>query len=185
MKILLTGHTSSVGKPLCLHLDLQGHQVVGVSRQTGYDLTTADDVNKVINMSADFDHVINLANIGKAQSEILWGVHDLWKRLNKTGKIISIGTLATQVPYSLLKRIPVDMEMLGHKLALEKMHTELAFNQPFGQQPQSVLLRFANYGMKLGKRSNEPYTTAEQMNSIIDFVLATSTYISTLDFREI
>ena len=75
--------------------------------------------------------------------------------------------------------------MLSNKLLLEKLHNELSLRQPFGPQPQSVLVRFANFGRKEGKRSNEPYTNEEQMIRLINFLLEVDTYISTIDFRGI
>jgi hypothetical protein len=65
------------------------------------------------------------------------------------------------------------------------MHKELAYKQPFGNQPQSILIRFANYGQKPGHRDNEPFTRPDQMIKIIDFILESDTYISNIDFREI
>ena len=183
MKIILTGHTSPIGQVLYSHL-CKTYEVIGISRDTGYDLTNHDDISRAIGQSAMAQHFINLANV-PTQSDILYGVHAMWSRLGKEGKIISFGTLATEVSYELLKKIPVDMAMMANKLSLEKMHKELAFKQPFGGQPQSVLLRFANYGQKTDHRANEPFTSPEQMISIIDFVLKTDTYISALDFREL
>lgn len=183
MKILLTGHTSSVGQVLMQHF--RDHLVTGISRSTGYDLEKAKDRESIIQLAETYDHFINLANVGIAQSELLYGVYRSWQQLGKTGKIISFGTMATRVPFSLLKRIPIDTAMLGNKLTLEKIHHELSTETPFGEQPQSVLIRFANYGAKEGQRSNEPFTSPEQMTEILDFVLNSKTYISTIDFREI
>jgi len=183
MNLLMTGHTSSVGRALCEFY--KDHEIVGISRSSNFDLTDPADIEKVIALSLDCDHFINLANVGHSQCDLLYGVYRLWQENNKPGKIISFGTLATAAPFSLLKRIPVDMFMLGHKLSLEKIHAELSIETPFGPQPQSVLIRFANYGMKTDKRSNEPYSTEKQMTEIVDFVLKSNTYISSLDFREI
>jgi len=182
MKIILTGYTSPIGSILYNHLS-NTHQVIGIGRED-YDLLSFTDIDKLIEQSKTVDHFINLANI-PTQAEILYKVHTAWSELGKDGKIISFGTLATEVPHSLLQRIPIDMQMLASKLSLEKMHRELAFNKPFGIQPQSVLLRFANYGLKTNHRANEPSTTDKQITTIIDFVINNSTYVSSLDFREI
>jgi hypothetical protein len=183
MKIIITGHTSPIGKVLYSHLE-KTHEVIGISRSSGYDLLTQGDIDRVIEESKEADHFINLANI-QTQAEILYKVHKLWSSLGKEGKIINFGTLVTEVPHSLLQKIPVNMQMLANKLSLEKMHRELSLSKPFGSQPQSVLLRFANYGQKLNHRANEPFTSSEQMISMIEFILNSDTYISTLDFREI
>ena len=183
MKIILTGYTSLVGKVLYEHLS-KTHEVIGISRESGYDLLTQADIARVTTQSASADHFINLANI-ITQTDILYSIHTSWSQLGKEGKIINFGTLATEVPHSLLQRIPINMQMLANKLSLEKMHRELAFVTPFGSQPQSVLLRFANYGQKTDHRANEPFTSPEQIISMIEFIINSDTYISALDFREI
>jgi hypothetical protein len=160
------------------------HAVIGISTTNGYDLTTESAINKMLKITNDADYFLNIANIS-TQPDLLYKVYKSWNDTSNHGKIISFGTLATSVPFKLLEHIPVDMQMIANKLSLEKMHTELSLNQPFGKQPHSVLLRFANYGQKQGKRDNEPFTTASQMIEIVDFILETNTYISTLDFREI
>jgi len=183
MNVLITGHTSSIGSVLYNHLEKK-YNVVGASRSTGYDLSTYQGINNLLEVAKNSDHFINLANIN-SQTDLLYSVHSLWSETGKNGKIINFGTLATEVPYSLLKKIPVDMDMVARKLSLEKMHKELAYKQPFGLQPQSILIRFANYGKKLGNRDNEPFTSPEQMIRIIDFILESDTYISNIDFREL
>lgn len=182
MKILITGYTSPIGSVLTKELEKK-HIIVKVSRTTGYDLHK--DLTRIVKISEEVDHFFNLANVGNSQIKLLDNVYTCWERLGKPGKIISFGTLATSVTYDLLKKIPIDIDMLSHKLLLEKLHNELSLRLPFGPQPQSVLVRFANYGRKDGKRSNEPYTNEEQMIRMINFLLDVDTYISTVDFREI
>lgn len=182
MKILITGHTSNIGKVLFKHLERK-HSVTGISRTSGYDLHTR--IDDIVNMSINFDCVINLANVGTTQTKLLYLINKRWKEENKTGKIISFGSLITEVKFYLIENIEADYNMIASKLLLEKCHKEIVSEKPFGSQPQSVLLRFANYGKKEGFRDTEPYTSPEQMIKIVDDVLYSDTYISTLDFREI
>jgi len=186
MKLLITGHTSNVGSILAEHL--VEYEIFGVSRQTGFDLTKPEDIKRVIELSIEYDHFINLANVNHAQSHLLYGVYNLWKENSKRGKIISFGSLITSASSHLINKLPVEYNMLdyvGQKLILEKIHNELCFEKPFGSQPESILIRFANYGEKTGPRANEPYTTREQMIEVVDFALRSNTYVSTIDFREI
>lgn len=182
--ILVTGHTSRIGKILVEDLEML-YNVIGISRETGYDLNSDTDINRVVNLSSDVDHVLNLANVGISQTKLLQGIYDLWSSQGKCGKIISFGTLATAVPFELLKTISADTQMIANKLALEKMHNEVCLKKVFGKQPQSTLLRFANFGERTGDRIAEPYTTNRQMIDMVNFVLHSETYISTIDFREI
>jgi NAD(P)-dependent dehydrogenase (short-subunit alcohol dehydrogenase family) len=84
MKIIITGHTKGIGQAICLNLALQGHKVIGVSRTTGYDLTT--DVDRVVALAEGCDLFIN--NTGVAQEELLERLH------NKVGKMIVMGSIA-------------------------------------------------------------------------------------------
>ena len=69
-KIVLTGHTSPMGKELYAHLSKE-YEVIGVSRESGYDLTKQEDVEKVVDMALDADLFINLAHVGSTQSQLL------------------------------------------------------------------------------------------------------------------
>jgi hypothetical protein len=77
------------------------------------------------------------------------------------------------------------MEMISSKLLLEETHKQLQMKTLFGSQPQSILIRFMNYGAKTGSRASEPYTDENKMIEMFDFVLNSTSYISALDFREI
>ena len=184
MKILITGHTSRVGTVLVEHLE-KNHELIKVSRSTGYDLTVKEDRIRVIDESVSADCFFNLANVGTSQTDLLFEVYQRWQSLGKAGKIISAGTLATAIPYELLRQVSQDTSMVANKLALEKMHNELAFKVIFGKHVQSILIRFANFGERASDRSQEPYTTNEQLIEIIDFVLNSSSYISSIDFRTV
>jgi hypothetical protein len=177
MKILLTGHTSTVGKILAKHY--QSHELVLVSRSTGFDLTNESDLERVVELAKDVDCFINLANVGISQSLLLQRVHSIWTQNNHNGKIISFGTLAPSIPFELLLTVSVDTQMVANKLLLEKIHNELSLKKVFGPQPQTALIRFANYGDK------KPSTSEQQIIDAVDFVMKSSTYISALDFREI
>jgi hypothetical protein len=181
MKILLTGHTSNIGTVLADHF--QDHEVVLVSRATGFDLTQIEDINRVTELADNADCVINLANVGISQSLLLRNIYTRWQEKAHAGKIISIGSMATVASVDMLTKINAEFQMVANKLLLEKVHNELSTARPFGKQPQSTLLRFVNYGNR--DRNGEPCTTAEQMIGMIDYVINSDTYVSTLDFREI
>ena len=182
MNILITGHTSSIGSVLYEHLS-KNNYVTGISRATGYDLNY--DTEKITDLSVNYDCFINLANVGTTQSKLLYSINKRWQDRNKQGKIISFGSLITEVNFQLIENIKADYDMIASKLLLEKCHKEITSTKPFGAQPYSVLIRFANYGKKEGFRSTEPYTKPEQMIKIVDDILQTDTYISTIDFREV
>jgi hypothetical protein len=177
MKILLTGHTSNIGKEIAKHY--QKHEIIGVSRATGYDLTKQDDLLRIVDLAKDVDCFINLANVGISQSILLYAVHKSWKAINHTAKIISFGTLATAVPVSYLADLSLDLNMVSNKLLLDKLHAELCL--PVSNS-QSTIIRFANYGSKSKERANEPVATSKQITNVLDYILFSDVSATTIDF---
>jgi len=177
MKILLTGHTSSIGKEIVKHY--QAHEIVGVSKATGFDLTSQNDLLKVVELAKDVDCFINLANVGISQSTLLYAVYQSWKNSNHRAKIISFGTLATAVPVSHLANLSLDLNMVANKLLLDKLHSELCLPAAI---PQSTLIRFANYGTKSGNRSNDSAVNSKQITDVLDYILFSDVTLTTIDF---
>lgn len=85
MKCVITGHTTGLGKAMFEHFQQLGWEVIGVSRQTGYDLTT--DIDRVVELANSADLFINNANVDRAQFELLNAV-------NKNVKQIVLGSVA-------------------------------------------------------------------------------------------
>lgn len=86
MKIIITGHTIGVGKKIYDNFVNQGHEVIGISRTTGFDLNT--DIEKVIELSEGADLLINNAYVGEKQQELLERLH------NKVSMMIVMGSIA-------------------------------------------------------------------------------------------
>lgn len=87
MKIILTGHTSGVGKFLYDHLSKE-NEVIGISRTTGY--TLPNDIDKIIALSEGCDLFINNTYYGICQLTLLNKLH------NKVKKMIVLGSIAGQ-----------------------------------------------------------------------------------------
>lgn len=85
MKCVITGHTSGLGKAMHDAFKAADWEVIGVSRQTGYDLTT--DIDRVVELANSADLFINNANVGRAQ-------FDLLNAVNKNIKQIILGSVA-------------------------------------------------------------------------------------------
>ena len=58
-RILVTGHTGFVGKALCLRLQAEGYEVLGLSASSGYDLAETSALEKVPHQGVR--HVYHLA----------------------------------------------------------------------------------------------------------------------------
>jgi hypothetical protein len=87
MKIIITGHTSGVGKALYDHFS-KGHEVIGISRATGYNLLT--DVDKIVKLSQGCDLFINNTYANEVQLDLLEKLND------KVGMMIVMGSIAGQ-----------------------------------------------------------------------------------------
>ena len=57
MKIVITGHTRGIGKAFYDHFVNLGHEVVGVSRSTGFDIP--NDINRIVELATNCDLFVN------------------------------------------------------------------------------------------------------------------------------
>jgi glycosyltransferase involved in cell wall biosynthesis len=85
MKCVITGHTTGLGKAMYEAFKAAEWEVIGVSRQTGYDLNT--DISRVVDLVNGADLFINNANVNRAQFNLLNAV-------NKNVKQIVLGSVA-------------------------------------------------------------------------------------------
>ena len=69
MKVAITGHTRGLGKGLYDALLEQGHEVLGFSLSTGYNINTPEGANKIVEESKDVDLFINNAFSLNADTE--------------------------------------------------------------------------------------------------------------------
>jgi hypothetical protein len=88
MKIAITGHTSGLGLSIYNHFNQKPEFAVrGISRATGFDLTTdADEVIQLIK-SNNFDYFFNNAYVDGVQSKLL-------RELSEHTCVISSGSMA-------------------------------------------------------------------------------------------
>jgi NAD(P)-dependent dehydrogenase (short-subunit alcohol dehydrogenase family) len=115
MKIAITGHTRGLGLAISHQFTSAGHQVVGFSKSTGYDITK--DRSIILEQSNDCDIFVNNAYDMYdhfAQTELLKELVSRWENKNKL--IINIGSKCTiieeskQVSHPLLKDFLVNYE---------------------------------------------------------------------------
>jgi hypothetical protein len=122
MKIAITGHSAGIGQALAKVYESQGHEIIGLSRRNGYNIRS---IPKVAEKIEPCDLFINNAQVGFAQTELLYAVYKLWQGMpNK--KIINISTMMTLEPVSSLPGISM-IEYHNQKLALEEAHSQLLY----------------------------------------------------------
>jgi hypothetical protein len=116
MNIIITGHTSGLGLSIYNHFLQKPHCVVqGVSRATGYDLST--DLDKVVELvkASNCDYFFNNAYVDDAQTKLL-------RELSQHTCVISSGSMAADAAQ--IKSEPYYV----NKFALESTHRVIKKN---------------------------------------------------------
>lgn len=109
MKIAITGHTRGIGQAITQQLGASGHEIHGISKSNGYDLTFTEARDQAFDIINNSDVFINNCypmlrsrshRVGSwAPIELLYRVHEAWRgQANK--RIIVIGSLAIQQSYA-------------------------------------------------------------------------------------
>ena len=132
-KIAITGHSAGIGQAFAKIYKEQGHDVVGLSRRNGFNIR---NIPKLLGEIESCDIFINNAQIGFAQTELLFAVHQAWQGVpNK--QIISISTLMTSLPSSCIQ----GLDMLHYHV--QKTTLEEAIRQLRGLQdwPKLCLIK--------------------------------------------
>ena len=93
MKITITGGTAGIGLALAKQFETNGHEVVALSRRNGYNIRSLPKVAAIIEPC---DMFINNAQVGFAQTELLFEIWRRWEGQQKT--IINISTEMTSLP---------------------------------------------------------------------------------------
>lgn len=95
MKVAITGGTAGIGLALARQFELNGHEVVALSRRNGYNIRS---LPKVANMIEPCDIFVNNAQAGFAQTELLFDIWRRWEGQEKTIVNISTQMTAMTVP---------------------------------------------------------------------------------------
>jgi hypothetical protein len=132
-RIAITGHSAGIGQAFAKIYKEQGHEVVGLSRRNGFNIR---NIPKLLGEIESCDIFVNNAQIGFAQTELLFAVHQAWQGVpNK--QIISISTLMTSLPSSCIQ----GLDMLHYHV--QKTTLEEAVRQLRGLQdwPKLCLIK--------------------------------------------
>lgn len=112
MKIVITGHTSGLGKTLYDSLS-ERHDVLGLSRKNGHDLS----LDLCPFMIDNFDVYINNAYHGYAQVDLLYQIFN--KNKYRKCTIINVGSVSADGNRDTVNEYAI------HKAALEKACSQL------------------------------------------------------------
>ena len=87
MKIAITGHSKGIGKACADLFESEGHEIIGLSRSSGFDI---QQVNMCAMKIIPCDMFINNAYLGTSQSQLFEIVCNHWRGEYKT--IVNIGS---------------------------------------------------------------------------------------------
>lgn len=87
MKIAITGHTKGIGLAIKKYFENLGHEVIGFSRTSGYDLQLPENRNKLISLITDCDIFVNNA-YGDIENFQFILLETMFKEWHDTDKII-------------------------------------------------------------------------------------------------
>jgi len=163
MKIGITGHSAGIGKALHDIYQSQGHEIIGLSRRNGYNIRS---IPKIIAMIKDCDIFINNAQVGFAQTELLFALYKEWQGVaNK--KIVNISTFMTSEPLSSLPGLEMT-EYYVQKIALEEAIKQLRHNRDW---PKLCLIKPGAVATQPGQTSPRPYADVNVWaNRIVDIL---------------
>jgi hypothetical protein len=154
MKIAITGHSAGIGQALAKVYESQGHEILGLSRRNGYNIRS---IPKIIDKVEPCDMFINNAQVGFAQTELLYGIYKKWQGIaNK--KIINISSMMTLEPISPLPGIDM-IEYHTQKLTLEEAHRQLLHLHNIW--PKLCLVKPGATATQPGQTSPYPYADVD------------------------
>ncbi len=164
MKIAITGHSAGIGKALAEIYKSKGYEVIGLSRRNGYNIRS---IPKIVSVVKECDILVNNAQAGFAQTELLFAMFKEWQGKENT-KIINISTLMTAEPVSPLPGIEMT-EYYVQKIALEEAVKQLRF---YHNWPKLCLVKPGAIATQPGQTSPRPYadvdTWAQRIVDILD-----------------
>lgn len=163
-KIAITGHSAGIGLALSKVYECCGHTIIGLSRRNGYNIR---NIPKILAIIKDCDVFINNAQVGFAQTELLFALYKEWQGIENK-KIINISTFMTAEPASTLPGLEMT-EYYVQKIALEEAVRQLRYNHNW---PKLTLIKPGAVATQPGQVSPRPYadvdTWAQKIVEILD-----------------
>ena len=124
MKIAITGGTAGIGQALGNEYEASGHEVLRLSRRNGHNIRM---MPKIADLIQPCDMFINNAQVGYAQTELLFEMAQRWAGSDK--HIMVISTMMTQDPVSVLP----GLDMMAYRI--QKTTLEQAVSQIRNSRP--------------------------------------------------
>lgn len=140
MKIAITGHSAGIGQALAKIFEAQGNEIVGLSRRNGYNIRS---LPKVAGMIEPCDMFINNAQVGYAQTELLFEVWRRWRGYQKY--IVNVGTQMTDL------FLPPKEEWDEYIIQKKALDLATQLLEQRSEWPRLLLVRPGNIATQLGQ----------------------------------
>jgi len=162
MKIAITGHTSGVGLALKEYFESNGHQVLGFSRKSGYNIANAEQRQRIAVESVDCDIFVNNAynNFDDSQLRMLELIYTQWQN---QGKLI----------FNMSSRI-TDFAVSGHFLTKKYQDTKRKLDDYCTgkvRDPQIVNLKLGAMDTPRLRLMQAPKMHVSNAVTVVDFVM--------------
>ena len=154
MKVAITGHTSGLGKGLYDHFLNQGHEVFGLSRSNGFDIS--DNFKQVVDICSECDLFINNAYCGDSQSKLILSLK------NKVKKIIVCGSSVSKY------RDIIDTEYSKNKKDLSDLCRLISLHE---SSPDILYLDISFMGNDGEEKSKHDTVSINEIIKVVDFWL--------------
>ncbi len=121
--IAVTGHTSGIGKGIYEYFQSHGYNVKGFSKDTGFDISVKENVDRIVELTRDCDLFFNNAYSGYAQVELA----KLWQQQHWSDRhyIINTSSMAAEPLAEIPKNFPWLTPYGEEKYAINKVSWEI------------------------------------------------------------
>ena len=160
MNVVITGHTSGLGKEIYNHFNSLGHKVTGLSRSNGFSIP--EKIDEIVKIAKSCDLFFNNAHVGTAQADFI-------KKLFQDTMIVTSGSMSA------------DYWETGDQYCIDKFYIEKSHKVCKEFTKKSMLLIKMGYLENYTDRISIPYS---QVINAIDFWLQ-NPRISMIEFNNI
>jgi NAD(P)-dependent dehydrogenase (short-subunit alcohol dehydrogenase family) len=159
MKIAITGGTAGIGQALAKIYQEQEHEVIVLSRRNGYNIRS---LPKVASMIEPCDMFINNAQVGYAQTELLFEIWRRWEGQQKV--IVNISTQMTDM------QVPPKREW--DEYIIQKKALELAENLLTKRNllPKQIMIRPGSIATQPGQHPPEYMDVAGYAQGVYEWI---------------
>ncbi len=121
--IAVTGHTSGIGKGIYEYFQSHGYNVKGFSKDTGFDISVKENVDRIVELTRDCDLFFNNAYSGYAQVELA----KLWHQQHWSDRhyFINTSSMAAEPLAEIPKNFPWLTPYGEEKYAINKVSWEI------------------------------------------------------------